>query len=399
MPGTASIFMRKAGTQKSCSTSLRLDRELDRLAHRDVELRRGDLLAVPVVEEGPRELLADDAHVHRVGLRPSRRRSAPRRRRCTGATSRIAGIAVQTISSVVLPWIGGPSLSSSPGRMRKLHDAVEDDHLDQHEDRHRGDQQDVPQRVDLLRLRGGLEREPVDRTARPRCRRPTRLRRSRASSRSRRACRGWRPARSAAWSPRRAWAPAQTTRSLLGTHGGRILGEHPRQRSRPGHAGTPPPSGGRRSDAVRSGGDRRGVPAERPRHARGPVVGRRDAVMAAERLRELGRLAVADAVRDLADRQRCARTASPRRAPCAPRSGDRGTSCSRSRRRPVAAAAAMRRRGGRCRPARGRRGTRDRRWPPASSNRLVRWLIVAGRCVGTPGITCDVPRRDDLRRE
>ena len=30
----------------------------------------------------------------------------------------IAGIAVQMISSRVLPWIGGPSFSSSPGRMR-----------------------------------------------------------------------------------------------------------------------------------------------------------------------------------------------------------------------------------------------------------------------------------------
>jgi len=35
-------------------------------------------------------------------------------------TKRIAGIAVQTISSFVLPWIGGPSISSSPGRMRNF---------------------------------------------------------------------------------------------------------------------------------------------------------------------------------------------------------------------------------------------------------------------------------------
>ncbi len=32
----------------------------------------------------------------------------------------IAGIAVQMTSSLVLPWIGGPSSSSSPGRMRNL---------------------------------------------------------------------------------------------------------------------------------------------------------------------------------------------------------------------------------------------------------------------------------------
>ena len=35
-------------------------------------------------------------------------------------TSRIAGIAVQTTSSRVLPWIGGPSSNSSPGRMRNF---------------------------------------------------------------------------------------------------------------------------------------------------------------------------------------------------------------------------------------------------------------------------------------
>ena len=32
---------------------------------------------------------------------------------------RIDGIAVQTTSSVVLPWIGGPSSFSWPGRIRK----------------------------------------------------------------------------------------------------------------------------------------------------------------------------------------------------------------------------------------------------------------------------------------
>jgi hypothetical protein len=31
----------------------------------------------------------------------------------------IAGTAVQITSSRVLPWIGGPSCSSSPGRIRK----------------------------------------------------------------------------------------------------------------------------------------------------------------------------------------------------------------------------------------------------------------------------------------
>src|SRR3954471_16145690 len=36
-------------------------------------------------------------------------------------TSRIAGIEVQITSRRVLPWIGGPSSSSSPGRMRNFH--------------------------------------------------------------------------------------------------------------------------------------------------------------------------------------------------------------------------------------------------------------------------------------
>jgi hypothetical protein len=35
-------------------------------------------------------------------------------------TSRIAGTAVQITSRRVLPWIGGPSSCSSPGRMRNF---------------------------------------------------------------------------------------------------------------------------------------------------------------------------------------------------------------------------------------------------------------------------------------
>ena len=36
------------------------------------------------------------------------------------ATIRIAGTAVHTTSSWVLPWIGGPSISSCPGRIRNF---------------------------------------------------------------------------------------------------------------------------------------------------------------------------------------------------------------------------------------------------------------------------------------
>ena len=36
-------------------------------------------------------------------------------------TIRIAGTAVHTTSRRVLPWIGGPSISSCPGRIRNFH--------------------------------------------------------------------------------------------------------------------------------------------------------------------------------------------------------------------------------------------------------------------------------------
>ena len=151
-----------------------------------------------------------------------------------------------------------------------------------------------PQRVDPLRLpwppRAGTSRS----TARPRCRRstataPIAIISAKSPCVSRLATSSLcgvvssalvAPAQTTTQPPRDPWRPHPRG--------------HPRQRSRPGHAGTPPPSGGRRSDPCASGGDRRGVPAERPRHARGPVGGRRDAVMAAERLRELGRLSIAD---------------------------------------------------------------------------------------------------------
>ena len=83
IPGTASIFMRKAGTQKSWITSLDWTVNCTGRPAGTYSCAGGDLLAAgALVEEGPRELLADDAHVHRVGLAPSRCRSARRRRTC-----------------------------------------------------------------------------------------------------------------------------------------------------------------------------------------------------------------------------------------------------------------------------------------------------------------------------
>ena len=72
IPRTASIFMRKAGTQKSWMTSLDWTVKWTCWPTRHVELRRGDLLAAVrvLVEEGPGELLADDADLERrVGRR------------------------------------------------------------------------------------------------------------------------------------------------------------------------------------------------------------------------------------------------------------------------------------------------------------------------------------------
>ena len=75
---------------------------------------------------------------------------------------RIAGIAVQMTSRRVLPWIGGPSMCSSPGPHPEVQDREADHRRHEHEDRDRGDDQDVPERVDLVGLRRGGGREPVD---------------------------------------------------------------------------------------------------------------------------------------------------------------------------------------------------------------------------------------------
>jgi hypothetical protein len=73
-------------------------------------------------------------------------------------------MAVHQISSFVLPWMGGPSLSFA-GPHAELPDAVEHDRLDEHEDGHGGDDQHVPQAVDLLGLARRLDGEPVDQQA------------------------------------------------------------------------------------------------------------------------------------------------------------------------------------------------------------------------------------------
>ncbi len=253
---------------------LGLDREVDGLVRRQVQLRRGDLLAaLALVIEGPRELLADDAHVHRarprglldvgqhdVGVRAEADEQDRRDRRPDDLQPRVA-----VDRRAVLELLAG----THP----ELDRAVEDDRLHEHEDRHRRDQQDVPQRVDLLALRGCLDREPVDPQGDARCRWQTRLPRSGASA-----------------SPQPD-PPAQAVlqRSWLSS---------PMDAASYGRGATEVPEAVRRLPAVSSCAC---VIVLGP--AVGPEVRGRHAAVAAERLGELRRLPVAHAVRDLAHRQ------------------------------------------------------------------------------------------------
>ena len=148
---------------------LGLDGELDLLALGQVELLGGDLLARPPPARGRSRSRRTARRRRGPASRrpwPPRCRSGRCRRRRTSETSRIAGIAVQMISSRVLPWIGGPSSSSSPGPHAPLVDGVEHDRLDEHEDRDGRDDQDVPEGVDRPRLRRG-RRSGTSRSASP----------------------------------------------------------------------------------------------------------------------------------------------------------------------------------------------------------------------------------------
>ena len=192
------------------------------------------------------------------------------------------------ISRRVLPWIGGPSLSSSPGLHAELPDAVEHDRLDEHEHGHGRDDQDVPQRVDLLGLARRRDGEPVDQQPE----RDAEDGRDHADRHHLAA-----PGRGARETP--AVASAAISSSPQNPSAAASYG-------RGATDGTPGADRGAGAGAAM----RRGRPGRRPgarsaRRARavGAVVRRRDAEVAPERLRELGRLAVADAVRDLAHGQ------------------------------------------------------------------------------------------------
>ena len=83
----------------------------------------------------------------------------------------------------VLPWIGGPSSSSSPGRMRKFTTLKSTMIVTVTKTGTETPDQDVVEVVDRPGLRRGRLREPVDRQARRRCRPPMRSGRGRPSSR------------------------------------------------------------------------------------------------------------------------------------------------------------------------------------------------------------------------
>src|SRR3954471_14548792 len=148
---------------------LGLDLELHRLVHGQVQLGAPELPAALVVLEGPGELLAED--LDDPLLLPRRQggrlldvaqddvgvddEADDEDRRDRGPDHLDAGVAVDRRAVEAL--------------LARPHAEVEDREADhrrhQHEHRHRRDEQDVPQRVDLVRLRGRGGREPVDRQA------------------------------------------------------------------------------------------------------------------------------------------------------------------------------------------------------------------------------------------
>ena len=118
-PGNGVELLGEVGHEEAVDHVERAELEHDRLVLGQVSSGETTRPAAPGVGELERELaLGDvDRHLafllllvgaeHRVGVGAERE-------------IRIAGSAVQTTSSRVLPWIGGPSLFSSPGRIRNF---------------------------------------------------------------------------------------------------------------------------------------------------------------------------------------------------------------------------------------------------------------------------------------
>ena len=285
---------------------------------------------------------------------------------------RIAGIAVQMTSSRVLPWIGGPSRFSSPGRIRNSMTEKHDDHRDEHEDRHRGDDRGRPRGCRSCRPASSRQRGNQWML------RPMAMPIAEAMT----------PTMTICWTVR-----LRSRRGVLssGMPGGILWVV--RDRAQRGTVT-------RRRDGAIGGGLRRAGRAMRAAVAEAleaagasgrPTARRRGGGGTPWRTAPAG--GSRRAGRPRARSGRGVREHARRRAPCAPRSGARGTSCRRSRRTRAAAGGATRRRGGRC-----RRGLRSEAYSAstiavASSKRLVRWRMVAGRCmVAEPLVTCRTRR-------
>ena len=149
-PGHRVELLGELGTKKLWITSSERSLNTTGWSLGRYSIGRDDLLAARLrVGELERELPLGDVDGHRVRLVVLVGAQHGVGVACTGRRSGSPARAVQTTSSRVLPWIGGPSFSSSPGPHPELPDREQDDGLDQHEDRHRGDQQHVVERPDV----------------------------------------------------------------------------------------------------------------------------------------------------------------------------------------------------------------------------------------------------------
>ena len=288
----------------------------------------------------------------------------------------IAGIAVQMTSSRVLPWIGGPSVVLLARAHAELPDREEHDRLDEHEDRDRDDHR-TSQSVSIGLACFGGRRPGTSGSAAP-SGDPER-RRDDADDQH---------LRQSAARMRALGVAGRAQRPLLEPMGGGILCDARRRTSASRYAHADGVSAARyartrRADAARRSAGASDAAARDGATRRGAEVRRGDALVAPERLGELGGLAVADAVGDLAHGQRArgehlGRLLHPHAGQVVAEGGAR-----RSRRRRAAAGGATRRRGGRCRRARGRRRTRARRSRRPPRRGCVRRRTVAERCMGT----------------
>ena len=120
MPGTTSFFWPNSGTKKLWITSSARMLQDDLAVDRDAQVAA--LHPGVRVDEAPGELLRDDVHLDPVGLECLVVVEHDDREDGHDARAGSRARTVQTISSRVLPCIGGPSLSS-PGGARNFQTA------------------------------------------------------------------------------------------------------------------------------------------------------------------------------------------------------------------------------------------------------------------------------------